>query len=252
MPVTGLRVMFHSLDEPFLKSKLFVFIPLETEYRGMNRVRAALNIRFPRLCTGCLQETASTSSWKEELTWRSTTLTASVETLTMTHTFKIPMCSRCVEADLLWLTAIKSKTYGADIWGVTFRFANVAYLEPFASANGHALKDRIASPPSSLMAKGLDEVKRRPEDIALYEEQVGYFRWVEERFGFHRYLAARRDLRKLERKTSRRDRKKDPAEVRGAIERTLAVHGLTLADAADLDVPWAKPLKIFEVLRKQA
>jgi hypothetical protein len=233
--------------EPFLNSKLRAFVSWGQAIEENHFDKTArLKVVLPPECTGCLEESSET--WPKPFDVRRSAVTGvsgnttTVSTTTLRPVWEIPMCAACADASLLKLTEIKSVDSSQGTW-LVFGFANVGYLLPFAQANK-------LDPDECITGKiGVLEPKKQEGALQVLEEQLKPFHSVRERFGFHRYLAARTALLELDRATSRRDRRKRTQDVRAAIERCLAEHGLTLDDAPHIAAAMAGGPALLEVLR---
>ena len=163
-------------------------------------------VRFPELCSACLEPTTHTVECASSIS-SSWTDGGMIRRQTVHPTFDIPLCERCASYGLDSLMYISGHSINAvrkkDIgnW-VNFRVPNVAYYQPFLDANGLP-HDRIA--PGKYDAQ---RATQRGRDEAKLEAQLRSWIEVRDGVGFHTYaqlkyrllqmkIASRADLEAL-------------------------------------------------------
>jgi hypothetical protein len=153
-------------------------------------------VRFPELCSGCLERTNHTVECASNISssWTDGGMT---RTQTVRTTFEVPLCERCASYGLDSLIYISGHSINVPFqkkdlgnW-VTFRLPNVAYYQPFLDANGL---------PHDRIAPGKDDAQRatqRGRDVAKLETQLRSWIEVRDGVGFHTYAQLKYRLLQL-------------------------------------------------------
>jgi hypothetical protein len=203
-----------------------------------------VRVEFPSVCSGCMEPTERRGSYRSEPAWeysdRSTRPMVVRRTVIAGPVrWPVPICERCDAYGLLRLTRIGGHyAIGAkegSFW-VAFRFANVAYLDPFAAANGVTGRSRII-----LTGQGLGfRADQKPRDIEELEAALADWTFVRDGIGFHRYLEVRKRLRQLS--------ESRPPDLAQQIRALAAEFSLTVEQLHDVERVARQRFGVVEVL----
>jgi hypothetical protein len=209
--------------ELFLGSKLAVHM-LDGEALDMLTYAAAggsgtigLRVVFPHVCTGCLEPTTLKQNRSLSLIWETVQDNTRRTTTISSGSWPLPMCVRCTGYGLAQLFEVKTDVSGG-LW-ISFRFPNLAYYEPFVTANGLTWGERVA--PTGAFS-GRHEQKAR--DTKAIDAGIAAWALVRDGLGFHRYVELKTDLLELDDRFGARAVKERPDDVRAALDAFMRQH----------------------------
>ena len=219
---------------PGVAGSLRAWFTVEAPGQSEGSVPVEVTVRFPPLCSGCLEPTSRTRETLGVIS--STARVSATETLVrrLQVPFAVPLCDQCASYGLDGLIGVTGHTISVPVhardigdW-VDFHFPNLAYSEHFLAANDLSA-DRIA--PAKFDAQ---RATSRHRDQAKLDEALAAWRTVRDGLGFHRYAQLKHRLTEVG--------DGDPAEVAKRVRELAGEFSVTLDQLRDVERIAGEPI----------